>query len=150
MTSRLEVVLTGLADRIEDVSARLDRVEQRELLPGYRGMEATGGTDQPTEELIRILMNPLTTRLKDQNKIKQRDWHEVEVLVEVAKGNDVAETIRRRLTQLYIAATRSWKEAKAYDCLPFEQQLGLPPVQQQVKIVHAAQPYKRQARHGKK
>ena len=145
MTSRLEVVLTSLADRIVDVSSRLDRVEQCNLRPSYKAMETACNLEQQTEELIKIL-----TRLNEQNKIKPRDWHEVEVLIDVARGNDVAEAIRRRLTQIYIAATRSWKEAQAYDCLPLEQQLGLPPIQQQVKIVQAPQPNKRALRHGKK
>ena len=132
MTSRLEVVLTGLADRIGDVSACLDRVKQCNLCTSYKVMEAANSLEQQTEELIKIL-----TRLNEQNKIKPRDWHEVEVLIDVARGNNVAEVLRRRLTQIYIASTRLWKEAQAFDCLPLEQQLGLPLVQQQVKIIHA-------------
>ena len=60
------------------------------LRTSYKAMETANSLEQQTEDLIKIL-----TRLNEQNKIKPRDWHEVEVLIDVARGNDVAEVLRR-------------------------------------------------------
>ena len=58
--------------------------------------------------------------------------------------------VRQRLTQLYIACTRNWKEAQAFECQPLESRLGLPPLPAQVRIVYGGQAKKPAARHGKK
>ena len=98
---------------------------------------ATAGT---TEELIKVL-----TKLKEQHKVKPRDWHEIGALAAIAHGEDPTETVRQRLTQLYIACTRNWKEAQAFECLPLDSRQPA-----QVRIVQGGQHKKVQARHGKK
>ena len=65
---------------------------------------------------VQDLLQQLS-ELACNKKLKPRDLHEVKVLKEILDGDKYA-VIRRRLTELYVASTRSWKEATAWAATP--------------------------------
>ena len=67
--------------------------------------------EESPEQDIKDLFDHLDQLIKD-HKLKSRDIHEIEALKCIFKG-DKTEEIRRRLTAIYIATTRSWCKVSA-------------------------------------
>jgi hypothetical protein len=97
----------------------------------------------------RHLFEHLTEQLhelKTEGRLKPRELHEVKVLKAIFDAEDISEAqtlINNRLSEIYIAISRSWAEAKVYQRRDVDKLLGLPPPAQTVVVKQQAAPSKR-------
>jgi hypothetical protein len=102
----------------------------------------------------RHLFEHLTDQLeelKTEGRLKPRELHEVRVLKTIFDAEDLTEAqtlINNRLSEIYIAISRSWAEAKVYQRRDVDKLLGLPPPAQTVVVKQQAAPSKRGSKWG--
>ena len=127
MQSTLENLQQQLTALAQSVDTRLKLLESSGpssvSFPAFS--QAMAEDENSTVEQLRAAL----TNLKDQGRLKPRDAHEVAVLVEIFDERSPARRdrlIQARLSQLYVAADRGWREAQSWTRRPLDQKLGLP------------------------
>ena len=102
----------------EELQARFGRVVHE--TPDTKPVKTPASVDR----IIELL------RSRDA-RTKARDLHEVEALAEIIEARtaeQVYEVAAHRLSAIYTATTRGWREAQSFARKDLEEQLGLPAV----------------------
>ena len=128
-TDQLVAALGKLSNQLADLSTRVDAVEESACPDRHFDVEIME-TDHTLEDLIKTLQ-----LLKADGKVKPHDWRKIKSPLEIYKGSDIPSVVRSQLTQLYLAITHSWKDTAVFQQQPLEQQLGISPLPQPIKVV---------------
>ena len=96
--------MEALAERVEVLSAQFEALQFRAKDPRDSSMDDSN-PKRDIDELFTLL-----EQLKASKQLKTRDAHEIGTLRDVIQGDKV-EVVRKRLTQIYVATTRSWRDA---------------------------------------
>ena len=123
-------------DQLEELVKNV-QVQQRISEASFEELQARFGRATHRNPEIKAAKTPASTdriieflRSRDA-RTKPRDLHEVEALAEIIEARtaeQVYEVAVNRLSIIYTATTRGWREAQTFARKDLEEQLGLPAV----------------------
>ena len=138
----LHPIIEALAARFDQLEELVKsvQVQQRISEASFEELQARFGRVRGTPEIKPVKTHASVDRIAEflrsrDARTKARDLHEVEALAEIIEATtaeQVYEIAAHRLSVIYTATTRGWREAQSFAQKDLKEQLGLPAVVHQL------------------